>query len=76
MSEQFIEYLDNLRDMCNLFENMTVATEIMSEIPLTEEQVAVANAYFEKFQSEWETGFLKLLEVGVTWIKKNKEKGD
>ncbi len=73
MTEKFLEYLDNLKDMINLFESMELSTEIMEELPLSEEQVEVANAYFQGLQSNWEDTFLALLEYGVKWIKHNKE---
>ena len=73
MTEKFLEYLDNLKDMINLFESMNLSTEIMSELPLSEEQVEVANAYLEDIQSKREDAFLLLLEHGVKWIKHNKD---
>ena len=68
----FLEYLDNLKDMINLFESLNLSTEIMGEIPLTEEQVELTNVYLEKLQEEWSDGFLHLLKLGVKWLKKNK----
>lgn len=68
----FLEYLDNLKDMINLFESLNLSTEIMGEMPLTEEQVELTNVYLEKLQEEWSDGFLHLLKLGVKWLKKNK----
>ena len=68
----FLEYLDNLKDMINLFESLNLSTEIMGEMPLTEEQVELTNVYLEKLQEEWSDGFLQLLKLGVKWLKKNK----
>lgn len=72
MNEKFLEYLDNLKDMINLFESLNLSTEIMGEMPLTEEQVELTNVYLEKLQEEWSDGFLHLLKLGVKWLKKNK----
>ena len=69
---EFLEYLDNLKDMINLFESLNLSTEIMGEMPLTEEQVELTNVYLEKLQEEWSDGFLHLLKLGVKWLKKNK----
>lgn len=72
MNEKFLEYLDNLKDMINLFESLDLSTEIMGEMPLTEEQVELTNVYLEKLQEDWSDGFLHLLKLGVKWLKKNK----
>lgn len=72
MTEKFIEYLDNVEEMIALFKGTVLSTEIMGDLPLTEEQILVANAYLEKIQDEWSDGFIKLLEFGVKWLKKNK----
>ena len=70
---KFLEYLDNLNDMIKLFNSLTLSTEIMAEMPLTEEQTEVMNIYLEKMQEEWSETFMELLKVGVKWLEKNKE---
>ena len=72
MTEKFLEYLDNLKDLINLFERIVLSTELIKDLPLTEEQVYAINAYLSKIQGEWENTFLELLEYGVKWIKHDK----
>lgn len=70
---QFIEYLDKLNEMGHMFKGINTATEIMGELPLTEEQIEVANVLLEKIQDEWSEGFIQMLEFGVKWLKNQKE---
>ena len=44
MTEQFLKYLNSLKELITLFESMNLSTEIMAEMPLTEEQVELTNA--------------------------------
>ena len=73
-NEKFLEYLDNLHDLIKFYESMQLSSEIMGNMPLTEEQVKLTNVFLEKLQKEWEDSFLTLLELGVESIKKNREK--
>ncbi len=72
----FIEYLDKLEEMIGLFKGVTTSSEIMGELPLTEEQILLANAYLEKIQTEWSKSFVSLLKFGVDWLEKNEELED
>lgn len=74
MTEQFLEYLSNLKKLINLFESLQLSTEIIGELQLSEEQVEITNAYLEGILSEWEDSFLIMLKHGVKWIEHNKEK--
>ena len=46
MTEQFLEYLSNLKELINLFESLQLSTEIIGELQLSEEQVEITNAIF------------------------------
>ena len=70
---KFIEYLDHVNEMIELFKGISTASEILSSLPLTEEQVELSNMFLEKIQKEWSDGFIPLLEFGVKWLKKNDE---
>lgn len=74
MTEQFLEYLSNLKELINLFESLQLSTEIIGELQLSEEQVEITNAYLEGILSGWEDSFLIMLKHGVKWIEHNKEK--
>ena len=74
MTEQFLKYLNSLKELITLFESMNLSTEIMGEMPLTEEQVELTNVYLEGLLNNWEDTFLIMLQKGVKWIEHNKEK--
>ena len=76
MTEQFLKYLNSLKELITLFESMNLSTEIMAEMPLTEEQVELTNVYLEGLLSNWEDTFLIMLQKGVKWIEHNKEKDE
>ena len=76
MTEQFLKYLNSLKELITLFESMNLSTEIMAEMPLTEEQVELTNAYLDGLLSNWEDTFLIMLQKGVKWIEHNKEKDE
>lgn len=69
----FIEYLDILGEMSSSFKSLNIATEIMGEIPLSEEQIEMSNVLLNKIQKDWQKEFLKLLEVGVEWLKNQED---
>ena len=72
MNEKFLEYLDSLKELISLFETMQLSTEIMEQLPLTEEQIELVNAYLNELLSHWEDSFLIMLKQGVKWIEHNK----
>ena len=74
MNEKFLEYLDSLKELISLFETMQLSAEIMEELPLTEEQIELVNAYLNELLSNWEDSFLIMLKQGVKWVEHNKEK--
>jgi len=76
MTEQFLKYLNSLKELITLFESMNLSTEIMGEMPLTEEQVELTNVYLDSLLSNWEDTFLIMLQKGVKWIEHNKEKDE
>ena len=76
MTEQFLKYLNSLKELITLFESMNLSTEIMGEMPLTEEQVELTNVYLDSLLSNWEDAFLIMLQKGVKWIEHNKEKDE
>lgn len=76
MTEQFLKYLNSLKELITLFESMNLSTEIMGEMPLTEEQVELTNVYLERLLNNWEDTFLIMLQKGVKWIEHNKEKDE
>ena len=69
----FIKYLDNLGEMSSLFKSLTTVTEIMGEIPLSDEQIEMSNVLLNKIQKDWQKEFLTLLEVGVEWLKNQED---
>lgn len=69
----FMEQLEKLTEMCDLFKSLTLSSEIMSEMPLTDEQVEVANSYLKEVQEHWEDSFIEMLEFLLTHLKKRKE---
>ena len=73
MNEKFLEYLDSLKELISLFETMQLSTEIMEQLPLTEEQIELVNAYLNELLSHWEDSFLIMLKRGVKWIEHNKK---
>ena len=73
MNEKFLEYLDSLKELISLFETMQLSTEIMEQLPLTEEQIELVNAYLNELLSHWEDSFLIMLKQGVKWIEHNKK---
>lgn len=73
MNEKFLEYLDSLKELISLFETMQLSTEIMEQLPLTEEQIELVNAYLNELLSQWEDSFLIMLKQGVKWIEHNKK---
>ena len=73
-NERFIKYLDTLNECVELYKSLSLATEILGELPLSEEQVEAINIVLESFQSEWKKQFVELLEFGVDKLKE--EKGD
>lgn len=74
MNDKFLEYLDSLKELINLYEAMQLSTEIMAQLPLTEEQIELVNAYLNEVLSHWGDSFLIMLKQGVKWIEHNKEK--
>ena len=68
---RFMEYLDNLEEMIDLFRGLELSTDIISELPLTEEQITLGNYHFKKLQDKWCNNFVKLLEHGIEWIEYN-----
>ena len=76
MTEQFLKYLNSLKELITLFESMNLSTEIMGEMPLTEEQVELTNVYLDGLLSNWEDTFLIMLQKGVKWIENNKEEDE
>ena len=74
MNEKFLEYLDGLKELISLFETMQLSAEIMEQLPLTEEQIELVNAYLNELLSNWEDSFLIMLKQGVKWVEHNKEK--
>ena len=59
--------------MSSMFKSIVSATEIMGELPLTDEQIESSNVLLEQLQKEWSDGFINLLEFGVKWLKKQNE---
>lgn len=76
MTEQFLKYLNSLKELITLFESMNLSTEIMGEMPLTEEQVELTNVYLDELLKNWEDTFLIMLQKGVKWIENNKEEDE
>ena len=76
MTDQFLKYLNSLKELITLFESMNLSTEIMGEMPLTEEQVELTNVYLDGLLSNWEDTFLIMLQKGVKWIENNKEEDE
>ena len=66
---KFIEYLDALNEQIVTFKSVVTATEIMGELPLTDEQIEASNVFLNELQKEWQKQFLEFLEFGVKWIK-------
>jgi len=73
-NEKFINYLDTLNECVELYKSLSLATEILGELPLSEEQVEAINIVLGSLQSEWKKQFIELLEFGVDKLKE--EKGD
>ena len=73
MNDKFLEYLDSLKELINLYKAMQLSTEIMEQLPLTEEQIELVNAYLNELLSHWEDSFLIMLKRGVKWIEHNKK---
>ena len=71
---KWLEYLDLLKDNINSFEIIVGATELMGEMPLSEEQIEAMNAILNGVQESWQENFLELLKLGVKWIEH--QKGD
>lgn len=72
---KFIEYLELLNEHTTLFKSLVTATEIMGELPLSEEQMEVANILLEKLQDDWTEQFNTLLEIGSKYVKAQKKGG-
>ena len=70
---QFMDYLKKLNGLSNCFKSIVTASEIMSELPLTDEQIELANVVLEKMQYEWSKAFIKMLEMGIENLKRNME---
>lgn len=70
---KFVEYLEQLEKLITLYKGVVTSSEIMGELPLTEEQIEVANIYLEKLQKDWSEQFVEYLKFGVDWIEKNEE---
>lgn len=66
---KFVEYLDTLEENIVLFKGVVTASEIMGDVAISEEQIEVSNVYLEEIQKEWSKQFVKLLEIGVEWLK-------
>jgi len=66
---KFIEYLDALNEQITTFKSVVGATEIMDELPLTDEQIEASNVFLNELQTEWQKQFLEFLEFGIEWIK-------
>ena len=69
----FIEQLEKLTEMCDLFKSLTLSSEIMSEMPLTDEQVEVANTYLKEAQEHWEDSFIEILEFLLLHLTQRRE---
>ena len=69
----FIERLEKLTEMCDLFKSLTLSSEIMSEMPLTDEQVEVANCYLKDAQEHWEDSFMEILEFLLLHLTQRRE---
>ena len=68
-NEKFIKYLDTLNECIEIYKSLSLATEIMGELPLTEEQIEAINILLESMQSDWKNQFVELLEYGVNQLK-------
>ena len=70
---KFLEYLDNLSEMITVFKGLAAACEVTGDLPLSDDQIEAMNVYFDKMQEDWTDTFIMLLELGVKWLKNNKE---
>lgn len=68
-----LEFLEKLEEMITLYKGIVTSSEIMSELPLNEEVIEVANMYLEKLQKDWSEQFVEYLKYGVEWLEKNEE---
>ena len=68
-NETFIKYLDTLNECIEIYKSLSLASEILGELPLTEEQIEAINILLELFQSDWKNQFVELLEFGVNKLK-------
>ena len=75
LKSAYLNYEQNneLNEMIEIFKSITTATEIMSELPLTEEQITASNIMLEKIQEDWSDNFIQLLEYGTKWLNNQKE---
>jgi len=73
---KFLELLNAIEENCALFKGFVISTEMMGELPLSEEQITLANVYLKKTQEEWSDSFIELLELCITWLQHNKKRDD
>ena len=69
--EEFLDYLDELEEMINIFKTVSLCTDIMSELNLSEEQIDETNVLLDRIQREWSENFLKVLKFGMEWVEFN-----
>ena len=71
---KFLEFLQNIEQLIELFKSMLLSTEIIQTLGLNEEQIEAGNVIIQELQHEWEDTFIMAMEIGLEWLKQNKEK--